>query len=133
MEDDLKNKLYSKTTYFEGGSNMSLIKKLVALATLSAMLGMSGHPLEAVSYVTDTGGYAYDESRAATNLAPAIALGTVAVVGVIALAVQNSHHHSSSSSHYGYYSSTSSNSSSSSYSSSPYYYYYYYASTSGHF
>lgn len=108
---------------------MSFFKKLVALATLSAILGMSSRPLEAVSYVTDTGGYAYDESRAATNLAPAIALGTVAVVGVIALAVQNSHHHSSSSSHYGYYSSSNS---SSSFGSSPYYYYYYYSSSSGH-
>lgn len=106
---------------------MSFFKKFVALATLSAILGMSGRPLEAVSYVTDTGGYAYDESRAATNLAPAIALGTVAVVGVIALAVQNSHHHSSSS-HYGYYSSSSY--SSSSCSSNPYYYYYYYSSSS---
>ena len=120
---------------------MSLFKKLVALATLSALFGVSGRPLEAVSYVTDTGGYAYDESRAATNLAPAIALGTVAVVGIIALAVQNSHHHSSSSSsssssgHFGYNSSTSSSSSSyCSYSScsNPYYYYYYYSATSGH-
>lgn len=107
---------------------MSFFKKLVALATLSALLGMSGRPVEAVSYVTDTGGYAYDESRAATNLAPAIALGTVAVVGVIALAVQNSHHHSSSS-HYGY---SSSSNSSSSFGSNPYYYYYYYSSSSGH-
>lgn len=117
---------------------MSLIKKLVALATLFAMLGMYDQPLEAVHYVTDTGGYAYDESRAATNLAPAIALGTVAVVGIIALAVQNSHHSSSSSSssHYGYsYSSRSSSSSCSSYSSScsPSYYYYYYSMTSGHY
>ena len=119
---------------------MSLFKKLVALATLSALLGVSGRPLEAVSYVTDTGGYAYDESRAATNLAPAIALGTVAVVGIIAIAVQNSHHHSSSSSsssssHFGYNSSSSSSSSSyCSYSScsNPYYYYYYYSATSGH-
>lgn len=113
---------------------MSLLKKLVALAALSAMLGLSSHHLEAVSYVTDTGGYAYDESRAATNLAPAIALGTVAIVGVIALAVQNSHHHSSSSSHYSSYYDTSSSSGSS---SSPYYYYYYYdfssSSSSGHF
>ncbi len=36
---------------------MSFFKKFVALATLSAILGMSGRPLEAVSYVTDTGGY----------------------------------------------------------------------------
>lgn len=115
---------------------MSFLKKMVALAALFALLGLSTQHLEAVSYVTDTGGYAYDESRAATNLAPAIALGTVAIVGVIALAVQNSHHHSSSSSssssHYGY------EHSSSSYSPYSSYYYYYYnnsssSSSSGHF
>jgi hypothetical protein len=87
---------------------MSMLKKVVALAALIAMLCMSTQQLEAVTYVTDTGGYAYDESRAVTNLAPAIALGTVAIVGIIAIAVQNSHDHSSSSSyssHYGYSSS----------------------------
>lgn len=100
---------------------MSLFKRFSAISTLSAFFMMSALPIEAVSYVTDTGGYAYDESRAATNLAPAIALGTVAIVGIIAIAVQNSHdHHSSSSCHY----------SSSSGSSCPYYYYYYYYSVS---
>ena len=114
---------------------MSFLKNMAALAALFALLGLSTYHLEAVSYVTDTGGYAYDESRAATNLAPAIALGTVAIVGVIALAVQNSHHHSSSSSsHYGSKHSSSSNSPYSSY-----FYYYKYSnpssssSSSGHF
>ena len=77
---------------------MLMIKKTIALAALFAMLIPVSKSLEAVAYVTDTGGYAYDESRAATNLAPAIALGTVAIVGIIAIAVQNSHEHSSSSS-----------------------------------
>jgi hypothetical protein len=96
---------------------MSRLKKIVTLATLVIMMSTASSKLAAVTYVTDTGGYAYDESRAATNLAPAIALGTVAVVGIIAIAVQNSHEHSSSSSsHYGY----SSSYSSSSYSSSSY-------------
>ena len=77
---------------------MSIYKKLIALSTIAAMMTLSTQQLEAVTYVTDTGGYAYDESRAATNLAPAIALGTVAIVGIIAIAVQNTHEHSSSSS-----------------------------------
>jgi len=92
-----------------------MLKKRIALALLIAMVGLSTREMEAVTYVTDTGGYAYDESRAVTNLAPAIALGTVAIVGIIAIAVQNTHDHSSSSSHYGY-SPSSSYSSSSSYS-----------------
>lgn len=77
---------------------MSMLKKVITLAAITAIMGTSTQQLEAVTYVTDTGGYAYDESRAATNLAPAIALGTVAIVGIIAIAVQNSHEHSSSSS-----------------------------------
>lgn len=83
---------------------MSLIKKMIAFGGIFCLIGSQTN-LEAVTYVTDTGGYAYDESRAVTNLAPAIALGTVAVVGIIAIAVQNSHDSSScSSSHYGSYS-----------------------------
>lgn len=77
---------------------MLTFKKMITATLITAMIGISSQNLEAVSYVTDTGGYAYDESRAATNLAPAIALGTVAIVGIIAIAVQNSHNHSSSSS-----------------------------------
>lgn len=96
---------------------MSMLKKIIALTTLITMMGLSTQQVEAVTYVTDTGGYAYDESRAATNLAPAIALGTVAIVGIIAIAVQNSHDHSSSSSssYYTHYCSSSCRSSSSSY------------------
>jgi hypothetical protein len=106
---------------------MSAVKKLMACAAMTALIAMicsPVQPLGAITYVTDTGGYAYDESRAVTNLAPAIALGTVAIVGIIAIAVQNTHDHSSSSysGHYGY-SSYSDYSSSSNYSSSRSYYY----------
>ncbi|WP_068468376.1 hypothetical protein [Candidatus Protochlamydia phocaeensis] len=76
---------------------MNSFRKIVALALAIAMTGLSTQQAEAVTYVTDTGGFAYDESRAATNLAPAIALGTVAIVAIIAIAVQNSHESSSSS------------------------------------
>lgn len=80
---------------------MSTTMKWIRLSIFSiiAITSISTRPVEGVAYVTDTGGYAYDESRAATNIAPAIALGTVAIVGIIAIAVQNSHNHSSSSSH----------------------------------
>lgn len=78
---------------------MSIFKKLFALTTLVGMMSLSVQPAEGVAYVTDTGGYAYDQSRAALQLAPAIALGTVAIVGIIAIAVQNSHDHHSSYSH----------------------------------
>ena len=94
-------------------------KKMIALALLFALTSMGAQKLEAVTYVTDTGGYAYDESRAVTNLAPAIALATIAIAGIIAIAVQNSHGGSSSSTHYGYNSHSCSS-------------YYYYSSSSSH-
>lgn len=75
---------------------MSIFKKLTTLILVIAFSSLSLPQVEAITYVTDTGGYAWDESRAATNLAPAVALGTVAIVGIIAIAVQNSHDHSSS-------------------------------------
>lgn len=78
---------------------MIRLKLSIAFIAILAMLSFSTHRLEAVSYVTDTGGYAYDESRAAVNLAPAIALGTVVIVAIIAIAVQNSHAGSSSHCH----------------------------------
>lgn len=78
------------------------MKKMQMIALLAALVAMTGLPInkaEALTYVTDTGGCAYDECRAATNLAPALALGTVIAVGIIAVAVQNSHgHHSHNSS-----------------------------------
>ena len=77
-------------------------RKILAFILSIIMLSTSIQQAEAVTYVTDMGGCAYDEARAAVNLAPAIALATVAIVAIIAIGVQNSHGHSSSSSgHFG--------------------------------
>lgn len=96
---------------------MLKLKNWIAFFTLLTMIGFSSqNRLNAeVAYVTDSGGFAYDEARASTNLAPAIALSTVAIVAIIALAVQNSHDHhsSSSSSSHAHFGSSSSSSSSS--------------------
>jgi uncharacterized membrane protein YjgN (DUF898 family) len=75
---------------------MQTLKKFVLLVALFVFFFTHSSRLQAATYVTDTGGYAYDQSRAGTNLAAAIALGTVAVVGIIAIAVQNTHDSSSS-------------------------------------
>lgn len=77
---------------------MPIYKTCVLFFTLIALTLSLQPKLEAITYVTDTGGYAYDEARAVANLAPAIALSTVAIAGIIAIAVQNSHGRSSSSS-----------------------------------
>lgn len=74
---------------------MEKIKKWMAFSTLIAMILASAHNLKAqeYEYSTDTGGYGYEESRRVPSLAPAIALGTIALVAIIAVAVQNSSHH----------------------------------------
>lgn len=70
---------------------MKKTKKFVALATLLAMFA-SSMGADAQEYRTDAGGYGYQESRTSPGLAPAIALGTIAVVAIIAVAVQNRGH-----------------------------------------
>lgn len=112
---------------------MSLINKTMTfLLTIGLITSLNPSAVEALTYVTDTGGYAYDHCRAATNLAPAIALSTVGIVAIVAIAVQNSHgssshssaaSHCSSYAHYGSYplsSGSSSSYSNSSYSNSSY-------------
>lgn len=80
---------------------MKMVKKMIALASLMAMLGISAHSLSAdeacAVNVTDAGGFGYEQCRRVPSLAPAIALGTVALVAIIAVAVQNSSHHGHSS------------------------------------
>lgn len=78
---------------------MKMLKKLVAMATLVALIGTSAHNLFAQEFRTDAGGYGYEQCRRVPSLAPAIALGTIALVAIIAVAVQNSSHHEHGHSH----------------------------------
>jgi hypothetical protein len=69
---------------------MKKMNKMVVLATLMAMLGTSTSNLSAQDiYRSNAGGFGYNECCRATSLAPAIALGTIAIVAVVAVAVQN--------------------------------------------
>lgn len=83
-------------------------RHLMTAFTTATLMIMTPQQAEAVYYVTDGGGCAYDECRTCVNLAPAIALSTVLAVGIIALAVQNSNSHSSHSSSFSSSSSSSS-------------------------
>jgi hypothetical protein len=77
---------------------MRKLKNMVALATLLAMFGTSAG--NAQEYITDAGGYGYQESRTAPSIAPAIALGTIAIIAIVAVALQNrSHSHGHGHSH----------------------------------
>ena len=69
---------------------MKNIKKMVALATLTAMIGSSFQGLGAQEYCSEIAGCGYEECRTAPCLTPAIALGAIALVAIIAVAVQNS-------------------------------------------
>lgn len=78
---------------------MKKLKKMVALATLMAMLGSSANSLDAQEYYSDNGGVGYSDAYRSTSLAPAIALGTIAVIAIIAVAVQNNSGHGHGHSH----------------------------------
>ena len=85
---------------------MKQFKKIIAITALLAMMATSARNLSAQNMCCETpeyyfgaGGYGYEEARRVPSLAPAIALGTVALVAVIALALNNGgHSHSGSSS-----------------------------------
>lgn len=75
---------------------MKFAKKMVSLALFAAMMSTAGNGLHAdEAYVVDAGGGGYEESSRAASLAPAIALGAIAIVAIIAVAVQNTSGHSS--------------------------------------
>lgn len=83
---------------------MNKMRKLVALATLTAMIGTSAGSLDAQEYYSDCGGCGYEDSWCCPSLTPYIALGTVAVIAIVAIAVRHhhgggAHGHSTSTSH----------------------------------
>lgn len=77
---------------------MKFVKKLVAMTALMAMFASSGS-VSADEICTDNGGCGYDDCCRTSSLAPAIALGTIALVAIIAVAVQNTSGHSHCHSH----------------------------------
>lgn len=72
---------------------MKFAKKLIASAALMTMLSASGNTLNADEYCVDNGGCGYDECCRTSSLAPAIALGAIAIVAIVAVAVQNTSGH----------------------------------------
>ena len=74
---------------------MNLAKKITSSIVLLAIAcSFSATSIHAEEIVVDNGGGGYDESVRTTSLAPAIALGAIALVGIIAVAVQNTSGHS---------------------------------------
>jgi hypothetical protein len=67
-------------------------KKLTATLAILALMGICAQKVNAAEYSTDLGGSGYAESRRAPSVAPAVALGTIALVAIVAIALQNQHH-----------------------------------------
>lgn len=65
------------------------MKKLIALCSCAALLACQTGNAEL--YESDTGGCGYMECRQTPCLTPAIALGTIALVAIVAVALQDSH------------------------------------------
>lgn len=70
---------------------MKTLKRMIALSTVVAMCG-SAIPANAQEFVSEVAGAGYEEARRSPSLTPAIALGAIALIAVIAVAVQNSSH-----------------------------------------
>lgn len=68
---------------------MNCLKKFVSLLACFAFLACQ--TADAATYESDTGGCGYMECRQTPCLTPAIALGTIALVAIVAVALQDSH------------------------------------------
>lgn len=74
---------------------MNFGKKILSTLTVGAMLSsFGGSQLAAQEICVDNGGCGYTECCRTTSLAPAIALGTILLVAIVAVAVQNTSGHS---------------------------------------
>jgi hypothetical protein len=69
---------------------MKHTKRFIALAATAAMISLSCHTADATEYSADIGGCGYQECRETPCLTPAIALGTIALVAIVAVALQDS-------------------------------------------
>lgn len=77
---------------------MKLARKIMALIAVTAML-TSASGVHADEVCVDNGGCGFDECCRSSSLAPAIALGTIAIIAIVAVAVQNTSGHSHCHSH----------------------------------
>ena len=71
---------------------MKPFRKAIALLTIAATATFGVQKLAAAEYVTDCGGCGYQECRKCPSIAPGVALGTVALVAIIAVALQDQNH-----------------------------------------
>lgn len=78
--------------------NKISIRFCLIVLLVSSACCLQAEENESYYYCTDTGGCGYEENCRASYIAPAVALTTIAVVAIVAVAVQNPK--GSSSSHF---------------------------------
>lgn len=71
---------------------MNTFKKWFTFVVIGATIGLSLPKAEAAEYSSSLGGCGYAECRKCPSLAPAVALGTIALVAIVAVAIQNQNH-----------------------------------------
>lgn len=69
---------------------MKKINKFFATLVLITMMGSTASSANAAEYCTEIAGCGYEDCKSAPCLTPAIALGAIALVAIIAVAIQNS-------------------------------------------
>ncbi len=69
---------------------MKNIRKFSALIALFIFFGSFTQSLHGEQYCSEIAGCGYEECRSAPCVTPAIALGAIALVAIIAVALQNS-------------------------------------------
>ena len=67
---------------------MKILNKIAATSLLITMISTSC--LHSAEYCTEVAGCGYEECKSAPCLTPAIALGAIALVAIVAVAIQNS-------------------------------------------
>ena len=78
---------------------MTFGKKFIFITTAFAMFFAGTNYSHADEFCVDNGGCGYDACCRTSSLAPAIALGTIALVAIVAVAVQNTSGHAHCHSH----------------------------------
>lgn len=68
---------------------MNFVRNMIALMVMAATCTLGAPKLGAAEYVTDCGGCGYQQCRKCPSIAPGVALGTIALVAIIAVALQN--------------------------------------------
>lgn len=73
---------------------MKNYKKIITVICLAVMTSSAPTQGNAAQYITDTGGYAYEDAYQACCVAPAVVFAVALLAAIVVVAVQNKSGHS---------------------------------------